>query len=484
MGQLDNRPDGVDVYPGDQHDFDSYPQGNQALSRMQSPVYVHADNPHERLYIAALDGTGNSMSKDAPENWSVVAKIYEQVRALEDGGVDNIRSGYVEGTFTQDNPIARYIDGISGYTFERRVETAYDQFCKQAKDWLLEDPEAQIRVVGLGFSRGAEEAAALLRMIEERGIQDPESAKYTYHKDGLIKSVEYIRPPLIPPGQTMQAALLFDPVATGVKEHDRRLPPTVMSALQITAEDERRDQFESTNLLKPGFSEGNRFLNITVGGAHSDIGDTYTLNGFGVRSHNLGIDYLNSFSDRPFLSKRVVPDDPAMSVVHRSDQHSWIYPERGYRDGVRNRHDDLAPRSACRNDVQACAEKEPFDPAVDAQLERRGVPIGPVPGEYGQRRIRSSEIDAPEMQAPNPVSARSETDRLLDRLHRAALSDDGREMHAIGRDYLRSPNGQAWRQDVQEYSQAAQTREQQAAWEAQQLQQAAEQMHRPHAMRM
>src|SRR3546814_13607730 len=79
---------------------------------MQSPVYVHADNPHERLYIAALDGTGNSMSKDAPENWSVVAKIYEQVRALEDGGVDNIRSGYVEGTFTQANPIARYIDGI------------------------------------------------------------------------------------------------------------------------------------------------------------------------------------------------------------------------------------------------------------------------------------------------------------------------------------------------------------------------------------
>src|SRR3546814_19203354 len=95
----------------------------------------------------------------------------------------------------------------------------------------------------------------------------------------------------------------------------------------------------------------------TVGGAHSDICDTYTLNGFGVRSHNLGIDYLNSFSDRPFLSKRVVPEDPAMSVVHRSDQHSWIYTERGYRDGVRNRHDDLAPRSACRNDVQACAEK-------------------------------------------------------------------------------------------------------------------------------
>src|SRR3546814_20902580 len=77
-------------------------------------------------------------------------------------------------------------------------------------------------------------------------------------------------------------------------------------------------------------------------------------------------------------------------------------------------------------------------------------------------------IDAPEL---HPDRARSETDRLLDRLHRAALNDDGREMHAVGRDYLRSPNGQAWQQDVQEYGQAAQAREQQAAWEAQHLQQ-------------
>src|SRR3546814_12130878 len=107
-------------------------------------------------------------------------------------------------------------------------------------------------------------------MIEERGIQDPEEAKYVYYGDGLIKDVEYTKPPLVPPGQTIQAALLYDPVATGVKEHDRRLPPSVMSALQITAEDARRDQFESTNLIEPGLSAGNRFLNSTVEtGKHS-----------------------------------------------------------------------------------------------------------------------------------------------------------------------------------------------------------------------
>lgn len=484
MGQLDNRPDGVDIYPGDRRDLDSYPEGERKLSRQQTPILLHSDNPHERLFIAALDGTGNSMHDDAREHWSVVARIYEQVRALEDRGISSIGAGYVEGTFTQDNPIARYVDGFTGYTFERRVETAYDQFCRQAKDWLQEDPDAQIRIVGLGFSRGAEEAAALLRMIDERGIQDPENAKYTYYKDGLIKSAEYTRPPLVPPGKTVQAALLFDPVATGVKEHDRRLPPSVMSALQITAEDERRDQFESTNLLEPGFSEGNRFLNITVGGAHSDIGDTYTLNGLGVRSHNLGIDYLNSLSDRPFLAKRAVPEDPAMSVVHRSDQHSWIYTERGYRDGVRNRHDDLAPRSACRNDAPACVEKEPFDPVMDSRLERRGVPIGALPAAHGQRTIHASGWYSPETQALHPDPARSESDRLFDRLHRAALINDDREIHAVGHDYLHSLNGQAWQQDVREYSQAAKAQEQQATWEAQQLQQAAEQMHKPQAMRM
>lgn len=477
MGQLDNRPDGVDTYPADRHDVESYLQAERTLSQLQVPVLLRSDTLHERLYVAALDGTGNSMFDDSPENWSAVAKIAKQIDTSKP---NNIGVGYVEGTFTQDNPISRYIDGISGYTFERRVETAYDQFCKQAKIWLSEDPDAQIRIVGVGFSRGAEEVAALHRMIEQRGIQDPTGTEYTYHKDGLIKSVEYVNPPLVPPGRTIQAALLYDPVATGVKEHDRRLPPSVMSALQITAEDERRDQFESTNLLEPGFSEGNRFLNITVGGAHSDIGDTYMLNGFGVRSHNFGIDYLNSFSDRPFLAKRVVPDDPALSVVHRSDQHSWIYTERGYRDGVRNRHDDLAPGAACRNDAPLCAEKEPFDPDMDGQLERRGVPIGPIPTARGQRTIPASGISATEL---HPDTPRSETDRLFDRLHRAALNDDNREMHAVGHDYLHSPDGRAWRQDVHEHSQASQAREQQMAWALQQQQPAAE-MHRPHAMRM
>src|SRR3546814_17917360 len=104
-----------------------------------------------------------------------------------------------------------------------------------------------------------------------------------------------------------------------------------------------------------------------------------TLNGFGVRSHNFGIDYLNSFSDRPFLAKRAVPDDPALTVVHRSAQHSWIYTERDSRDGVRNRNDDLAPASACRSGVSRCPEQAPFDRAMNRQMVARGITPGPAP---------------------------------------------------------------------------------------------------------
>src|SRR3546814_12332715 len=81
------------------------------------------------------------MSKDVPENWCAVARIAKQI---ETSGPSNIGVGYVEGTFTQDNPITRYVDGITGFTFERRVETAYDQFCKQAKIWPSEEDRKSV----------------------------------------------------------------------------------------------------------------------------------------------------------------------------------------------------------------------------------------------------------------------------------------------------------------------------------------------------
>lgn len=274
MGTIGRHPDG-DAYPADVRDLESYQVAEKQLDRLRTPVLLRSESSHERLFIATMDGTGNSMFDDDPKHWSAVAKIYQQVRDLKAAGITNIAGGYVEGTFTQNGLLRtpeRLWDGRFAHTFDDRVETAYYQLCVQAKAWLQEDPNAVIRVAGVGFSRGAEEVAALLRLIEERGIRDPDGAHYTMDSDGIITRIEYDdRPPLVQPGRTLQAALLFDPVATGVEDEDRRLPSSTMSVFQISAEDEKRDPFKVNDHVPPGFSEDYRNLNVIVGGAQGAL---------------------------------------------------------------------------------------------------------------------------------------------------------------------------------------------------------------------
>ena len=69
------RSDDVPYYQADAMKLQSFADAHSALSRLQAPVFAHADNPHERLYVAAFDGTGNDYSRD-PEHATNVAKTY------------------------------------------------------------------------------------------------------------------------------------------------------------------------------------------------------------------------------------------------------------------------------------------------------------------------------------------------------------------------------------------------------------------------
>ncbi|NUO77488.1 MAG: hypothetical protein HOQ32_15925 [Lysobacter sp.] len=380
----DDKPrksEGVEVNAANAHDLNSYRAAQQQLSQLQAPVLVHANNPHERLYVAVHDGTGNNMFKDSDAHETGIVRVFKQIQQQKRAGqLPNIGAGYVAGIGTQGD--GSTWDGIRGHTFEERAETMYKQFIEQAKKWKAADPDVQIRVASIGFSRGAEEAAYFTRLVDERGIQDPAGAKYTYDDNGLVESVKYSKPPLVAPGKVAQAALLQDPVATGdPMNYDRRLPPSVISAVQITAEDERRDQFKVSRHLDAGLTENKRFLNVTVGGAHSNIGDSYELNGLGIRSTNLSVDYLNSLSDTPFLKKRAEPLGPDRNVVHRSDQGEWVYTTKGYdKDGKRDAVERLAPEGLRENGRAVdTLNKEPSNRNLDAQFEHRGVPIAPAP---------------------------------------------------------------------------------------------------------
>ncbi|HEV7272542.1 phospholipase effector Tle1 domain-containing protein [Pseudoxanthomonas sp.] len=404
-----------------------YRQAEADLSKLRIPLFLREGNPHERLYIAGLDGTGNSLFDDDPAQWSTVAKIYKQI---EETRPPRVAAGYVEGTFTQNGLLRipeKLLDGRFGHTFDERVETAYFQLCVRAKEWLREDPDAQIRIAGVGFSRGGEQVAALERMIHERGIRDPEGADYRLNGENLITHIEYAdRPLLVQPGLTPQVALLIDPVQTGVEEHDRRLPPSTLTTFQLTAENERRDLFKVTLHVAPGFSEDDRSLNLIRPGVHGNMADTYSRNGLGTENFNLSVEFLNRLSDTPYLEKRPLPTDPDQYVIHRSDQHmGGLYGTRGYdRDGVRDHVEALAPERLCRQAVvDDCNRKEPIDEALDARFERRTAP-NPLPAQ------------ATPQDAGQPWPGLND---LVAKASRAGASDPASVMPAVMEEYLRGP---------------------------------------------
>ncbi len=320
------REDGVSTYPADAHDIQTYSEASQALSEFHIPILLRDIGPNDRLFVACFDGTGNDKNSN-PEHATNIAHISDAIESLPVESKHRIKAAYVEGPGTQRGFIASAWDGARGHTYEERMERMYVLLADQVKRWKDEDPDAEIRVASIGFSRGAEQAAGFTRLLHERGIQDSEGVQKVRNARDQVVGTTYTLPPLVPPGQTPQVVALIDPVGTGepVKKHDRRLPPSVISGIQLIAEDERRSLFKATHIIDPGPSDDGRFLGMVVAGAHSDLGGGYHRNGLSLRSGNLVMDYLNRLSDTPFLQRRAEPDDPRLNVVHRSEEGMLVY---------------------------------------------------------------------------------------------------------------------------------------------------------------
>ena len=411
----ERHPDGVSAVPASASDLATFPEASRQLASFSAPLLRDGDAPDHRLFVAAFDGTGNSMYKDAPENHTNVARIAKQLEQSKD---PTIGFGYVEGPGTQGG-LGGVIDQATGGTYEPRMEEMYFQFIQQASAWLRDNPDADIRIAAIGFSRGAEQAAGFTRLVEERGIQDPRGMDVVRDRNGHIESLKPTRPNLREPGTVIQAVGLFDPVGTGEpRDHDRRLPPSVVSGFQITADDERRNLFQSTRVMDPGVTDDGRFLNVLVAGAHSDIGGGYTQDGIGIRSGNLMIDYLNALSDKPYLEKREEPTDPARNVIHRSEEHQFFYRTSVYdKAGMRGMQEELAPASLCRLD---CLDAQPRNEAMASTLAWRSVAIGAMP-------VKTSG-----------------NGRMVEQLLDAAQRGDGGAMERISREQLHGEAGQAW----------------------------------------
>ena len=471
--------DDVSSYPADQQKMRTYANAREKLSQFQAPVLVHAGNPHERLYVACFDGTGNDAVKD-PAHATNVAGIYDQIYKLEKAGHPQISGGYVPGPGTQDGWFEKTRDGITGGTYDQRIEEMYAKFIKQAKAWRDADPDAQIRLADIGFSRGSEQAAGFARLVHERGIQDHTGAVYERDSNNMITSVHYTKPPLVSPGQVPQVEGLFDAVGTGEPyQHDRRPPPSVVSGLHIMAMDERRSAFPSDRIIDPGLTSDGRLLGLEVAGAHSDVGGSYLRNGLAIRSGNLMTDYLNALGDKPFLQKGIEPNEQRLNQIHRSEEASPynLMPQTALGQ----------PRSSNKRLVSEQVEYEPIPFGEGAVRERRSERPGvqdPFNAEPRDELLNSQfkhrpvgDADAGSDNAPMPKADPSPSSpgspKASPLMHpdlRAIFESNGDPavMAQSAQNYLNSPSGQLFEMQ----GQAAAARLQQGQGAPEQPQQA------------
>ncbi|WP_236611667.1 phospholipase effector Tle1 domain-containing protein, partial [Xanthomonas vasicola] len=313
--------DGVSHYAATPGHLSSYEQAAGDLYRFKVPQLLDRADPHSYLIVGLMDGTGNDVYAD-PVHATNVAKFLDQIEKLQESGLKRIRYEYIEGPGTQDDVLARTLDGATGRTSLARANEMYKRLTRESQEIFQLDPDARIAYHLEGFSRGGSQIPLLTRMIDERGIPDP---------DGGISGIDENGQPLYnryhqAPGRTPMSVGLYDPVPTGYMEvFDRRLPPSVVSGFQISAADERRGLFPVDQIIPHGVSEDGRFLHVTVAGAHSDIGGTYLRGGLGVRSLNLMTDYHNGLLSEPMLPRMHEPTDARMNVIHRSEEGNPLF---------------------------------------------------------------------------------------------------------------------------------------------------------------
>jgi hypothetical protein len=354
----------------------AYTKAAQEVGDLSVPRMFNSSDPHSRFYIANFDGTGNDLWKD-PEHATNVGKLHLQL--AEAGNREpRIHSDYIKGAGTQEGVIARTIDGATGGSYDERIEWMYFEFITRAKEWLDADPDADIRILATGFSRGAEQAAGFLRLVHERGIQNPLGREVIHHAFGP-DTYEWHLPPLRAPGKTLMSEALYDPVGTGVpNNHDRQPTSAMTSGIQATAEHERRNAFPSTQIIPPGRSADGRFVGITLPGAHSDIGGSYHQNGLSILTFNIFADYINALAGKTIVHRLMVATDPDTFVIHHSEDHLRIYSTSEFRhDGYRDIMGSQASPPHCndKRKIVLCAPPDRFDPRLEDQVGPR-YPVG------------------------------------------------------------------------------------------------------------
>lgn len=389
MGELTRKGQ---ARPVTQEELELYTRAQSLQSEHRVPLLQRTDNPHEYLYFPLFDGTGQDVNnpRQLPTNIGLLSK---QAEFLSQDPRNRIGQYYVEGIGTQSFWLTRLIDGYRPFTWDEKIEEGYRALAIQVKEWKANDPDAQIRLAHVGYSRGAVLSVGLARLVDQYGIADPQGLKFGENEHGNITVITQ-RPLLVAPGQTAQVMGLYDPVATNMpKNYDARLVPSVISAYSQLAFNERRVAFPHQSIVDAELSADGRFFRASHPGGHSNVGGGNQEPGLEVVSFNGMVDYLNGLRDKPLFAYRPLPDDASLYTVYQARGVTAVPGLDG--DGVRDLREDLANCSI----VDPCRDAEPMNEALASRFEYRPLqPSAPMPALHDrevamQERGAATETD-------------------------------------------------------------------------------------------
>ncbi|MCM2313115.1 MAG: DUF2235 domain-containing protein, partial [Steroidobacteraceae bacterium] len=282
-----------------------YQEVQQLQREQRVPLLQARADTNAFVYVALFDGTGQDVN-NADQLPTNVGLLKQQLDLLRQDPDSRVGGSYVKGIGTQSNAVARAWDGAVAHTWDDRIEEAYRALAEQASRWKRENPDAQISVMGVGYSRGAVLAPGFARLVDAFGIADPRDLKFGRDAHGN-PTVESPRPPLIAPGQVAQTLALMDPVGTNLpRNYDARPAPTVMATFSLMAGDENRELFAHLAIADMELSADRRHFGAVVAGGHSNVGGGNREAGLESLAFNAMADFLNAQVERPLVAYRAL----------------------------------------------------------------------------------------------------------------------------------------------------------------------------------
>lgn len=242
----------------------------QKLGEASSVILPRVNTGKEGVYtlVVAFDGTNNDLfNTPDSENATVVGRLYQDV-------VDEVSKGRENASIPVNALWAKYyrgpgcpswiacpFDSAIGWSTWLTARRAVADV--KSKIVTMDAEVREIRVVVIGFSRGAATSRYFLNLLARKPLRNVHGETLT------VRSY----------------ALIFDTVATGLANNlDLSLPPNLEFAYHFVAQNETRkffglvvdaDEAYERNPLAKLFYFPLRIVTIEVPGAHSDLGDSY-----------------------------------------------------------------------------------------------------------------------------------------------------------------------------------------------------------------